>query len=73
VRTCRAEKKGRDITFINPLDQRKFKRIEDLIGSEVNKMPNPEPLGPGPEYAPEKQAKPEKKPHFGNKRPQKRH
>ena len=56
-RTARAEATGVALTFINPDDQRKFKRIEELIGSEVKKLPLPENLGPGPEYAPEKQVK----------------
>ncbi len=53
-RTARAESTGVAITFINPEDQRKFKKIEDLIGSEVKKLPLPESLGKGPEYTPEK-------------------
>jgi len=53
-RTARAESTGIAITFINPEDQRKFKKIEDLIGDEIKKLPIPERLGPGPEYAPEK-------------------
>jgi ATP-dependent RNA helicase RhlE len=57
-RTARAESTGIAFTFINPEDQRKFKKIEDLIGSEVNKLPIPEKLGPGPEYKPEEQKKP---------------
>lgn len=56
-RTARAETTGIALTFINDLDQRKFKKIEDLIGSEINKLPLPEKLGPGPEYAPEKTEK----------------
>lgn len=58
-RTARAESTGIALTFINPEDQRKFKRIEDLIGSEVNKLPVPESLGQGPEYKPEEKRKPE--------------
>lgn len=60
-RTARAESTGVALTFINPEDQYRFKKIEDLIGSEVKKIPLPENLGPGPEYAPEKQPK---KPSF---------
>ena len=51
----------RYITFINPSDQRKFKKIEDLIGSEIKKNPLPESFGATPEYNPEKQ---EVKPGF---------
>jgi ATP-dependent RNA helicase RhlE len=75
-RTARAETKGLAITFINEQDQKKFKRIEDLCGYEINKLPVPEALGPSPEYAPEKQVvkggNHKKKPGFGNRRPQKR-
>jgi len=51
-RTARAESTGVAITFINPEDQRKFQKIEDLIGSEINKKPLPERLGPDPVYDP---------------------
>lgn len=53
-RTARAEQTGEAITFINPEDQYKFKKIEDLIGSEINKLPLPPQLGIAPEYNPEK-------------------
>jgi len=53
-RTARAETTGEAITFINELDQRKFKKIEDLCGYAINKLPVPPELGPGPEYTPEK-------------------
>jgi superfamily II DNA/RNA helicase len=53
-RTARAETTGQAITFINEMDQRKFKRIEDLCGYEINKLPLPESLGAGPAYEPEK-------------------
>lgn len=51
-RTARAESTGVAITFINPEDQRKFKKIEDLIGSEIRKKPLPERLGEAPVYDP---------------------
>jgi superfamily II DNA/RNA helicase len=54
-RTARAEATGVALTLIGPADQRKFKSIEDLIGSEVKKLPLPPSLGEGPEYEPEKQ------------------
>ena len=56
-RTARAETTGVALTFINPEDQGKFKKIEELIGDTINKVPLPPELGPGPEYAPEKQKK----------------
>lgn len=68
-RTARAETTGTAITFINPEDQRKFKRIEDLIGEEINKLPIPEQFGSGPEYDPSKNpGKPIKKKFNGPKR-----
>lgn len=51
-RTARAESKGTAITFICDTDQRRFARIEEMIGYPVNKMPLPEFLGSGPEYKP---------------------
>jgi ATP-dependent RNA helicase RhlE len=56
-RTARAETTGKAITFINDHDQHKFKKIEDLIGYEINKLAVPEKLGAQPEYAPEKKEK----------------
>jgi ATP-dependent RNA helicase RhlE len=53
-RTARAESTGIALTFINPEDQRKFKRIEELIGNEVQKIPLPIHLGAGPSYNPQK-------------------
>ena len=38
-RTARAESKGVALTFINPHDQYKFKKIEELIGYEIKKLP----------------------------------
>ncbi|HUQ64993.1 MAG TPA: DEAD/DEAH box helicase [Flavitalea sp.] len=40
-RTARAESTGVALTFISPGDRRKFKNIEQLIGSEVKKLPMP--------------------------------
>lgn len=63
-RTARAATQGTAITFINPNDQRKFSRIEQLIEKEVPKLPLPESLGEGPEYNPEKAPRDSK---FGNR------
>jgi len=52
-RTARAATTGTAITFINDMEQRKFFRIESLIGKEVPKMPLPAELGVGPAYNPE--------------------
>lgn len=51
-RTARAEATGVAITLVNQADQRKFRNIEELIGSEVKKIPLPESIGPAPEYDP---------------------
>lgn len=58
-RTARAESTGVALTFINPEDQRKFQRIEELIGDEIKKLPVPPSLGSAPEYNPK--LHPEKK------------
>jgi ATP-dependent RNA helicase RhlE len=54
-RTARASKTGTAITFINPADQKKFARIENLMGQEVSKVPLPEGMGEVPLYDPEAQ------------------
>jgi ATP-dependent RNA helicase RhlE len=53
-RTARAATTGTAITLINPIDQRKFFRIESLIGKEIPKVSVPEELGAAPLYEPEK-------------------
>jgi superfamily II DNA/RNA helicase len=49
-RTARADKKGEAITFVNPKDQPKFARIEQLIGMKITQNPLPEGFESGPEY-----------------------
>ena len=49
-RTARADKEGEAITFVNPKDQHKFARIENLIGMEITRNPLPEGFEKGPEY-----------------------
>jgi superfamily II DNA/RNA helicase len=51
-RTARAEATGTAVTLVSEIDQRKFAGIERLIQKEVEKMPIPTELGPGPQYAP---------------------
>lgn len=51
-RTARAGSTGTALTLISPLDQPKFKRIENLIGKAVEKLPLPKHLGPSDEYDP---------------------
>ncbi len=53
-RTARANTTGVAITFISESDQRRFQRIEELIGEVVFKIPNPEGVGEGPAYNPKK-------------------
>jgi ATP-dependent RNA helicase RhlE len=65
-RTARAATTGTAITFINQLDQRKFFRIESLIGKEVPKMPLPIELGAGPAYTPEAKASSQGQGNRGN-------
>ncbi len=50
-RTARADSKGEAITFINDKDRNKFRRIEDLIGLEISKIPLPEGFEEGPSYS----------------------
>jgi superfamily II DNA/RNA helicase len=52
-RTARAESTGVALTFVNPDDQPKLKKIEQLIGSEIKKIPLPASLGKAPEYQPD--------------------
>lgn len=56
-RTARAATTGVAITFVNPEDQYKFKKIEDLIGEPIRKLAMPEHLGEAPAYEPLKRIK----------------
>jgi superfamily II DNA/RNA helicase len=49
-RTARANSSGVAITLINEQDMFRFKRIEDLIDTEVIKIPLPAELGEGPAW-----------------------
>lgn len=49
-RTARANRDGRAITFISEKEGGKFRRIEQLLEKEIEKMPIPENLGEGPKY-----------------------
>jgi ATP-dependent RNA helicase RhlE len=51
-RTARAETDGMAYTFISEKEQNKFRVIEELLGSPVNKAPVPEQFGPSPAYNP---------------------
>lgn len=72
-RTARAASTGTAITFVNPEDQAKFKKIEELIGSEIPKKAIPAELGEGPAYEPGRKresSKAPKKPFNRPRRPQ---
>ena len=53
-RTARADAKGEAITFVNPKDQPKFVRIEQLIGMAVTQNPLPSQMEKGPSFVGEK-------------------
>lgn len=66
-RTARAATTGTAITFINPNDQRKFFRIESMIGKDVEKITVPAELGEAPDYTPETRREKNFKKPFGKK------
>jgi ATP-dependent RNA helicase RhlE len=47
-RTARADASGMAITFVNRKDRGRFKRIEDLIQMEINRLPLPDGIPAGP-------------------------
>ncbi|MEJ6681223.1 MAG: DEAD/DEAH box helicase [Flavobacteriales bacterium] len=51
-RTARADTTGIALTMISPSDMFRFKRIEELIDTEVFKVPVPEQFGPAPAWNP---------------------
>ncbi len=67
-RTARAESEGVALTFITTKDQADFKKIEDLIESEVFKIPMPQELGEAPTYNPKSRPKNQGKKRFFKKR-----
>jgi superfamily II DNA/RNA helicase len=67
-RTARAATTGTAITFINPNDQRKFFRIESMIGKDVEKITVPAELGEAPAYTPETRPERSFKKPFGKKK-----
>lgn len=73
-RTARASTKGEAYTFISETDQLKFYKIEQLIETEIPKLPLPEFLGEGPAYEPKVRPKNTgaKRPFNKSKRPFKR-
>lgn len=70
-RTARAENSGEAITLVSEKDQFYFQKIERFLEKEITKLPLPEELGEGPEYAvQEKRSKRrhQRKPTGNNKR-----
>ncbi len=67
-RTARAESEGVALTFITQKDQGDFKKIENLIESEVFKIPIPEELGEAPQYNPQSRPKNQGKKRFFKRR-----
>ncbi len=53
-RTARAKSEGLAISLINEKDQFNFAKIEQLIETDVFKIPLPQFLGTAPEYSPKK-------------------
>ena len=51
-RTARAKSTGVALTFIDEKGQRDFQKIEQLLESTVQKLPNPGDIGEGPAYEP---------------------
>ncbi len=63
-RTARAATSGLAITLINESDMFSFQQIEELIGTEVMKLPLPKELGDGPAWNPRRQRR-----DFSGRRP----
>ncbi len=63
-RTARAATSGLAITLINESDMFSFQQIEELIGTEVMKLPLPKELGEGPAWNPRRQRR-----DFSGRRP----
>lgn len=61
-RTARAATTGTAITFVNQKDQPRFAKIEELIGSSIEKLELPEGFEPGPVYDPVRISMRKKKP-----------
>jgi superfamily II DNA/RNA helicase len=67
-RTARADSTGMAITFVSPDEQRKFSRIEALIGNEIMKQPVPEDVGNSFQFNPNAGGGRNKKPFRGKKK-----
>jgi superfamily II DNA/RNA helicase len=63
-RTARANAQGIAFTLITEKDQYEFLQIEDLIESDVRKLPVPNKFGKTPVYAPKSALKVSKRKKF---------
>jgi superfamily II DNA/RNA helicase len=68
-RTARAATDGTAYTIVSEKEQRKFARIEEVLGKPVTKAIVPQHLGPVPEYAPKTHRSGGNKGGYGKKRP----
>lgn len=68
-RTARAAAEGEAYTFVNVDDLRKLKRIEQMIGRELPRLPLPEGLGAGPSETDVPTRKPGSSPSSGFRKP----
>lgn len=68
-RTARAATDGTAYTIISEKEQRKFARIEEVLGKPVTKAILPPQLGPVPEYTPKSQRSGGGGGGYGKKRP----
>jgi ATP-dependent RNA helicase RhlE len=68
-RTARAATDGTAYTIVSEKEQRKFARIEDVLGKPVTKAILPPQLGPVPEYTPKSQRSGGGGGGYGKKRP----
>lgn len=60
-RTARAATTGTAITFVNQKDQQRFAKIEELIGSSIEKLPLPAGFSEGPVFDPNRFSEHKKK------------
>ncbi|HAW52878.1 MAG TPA: ATP-dependent RNA helicase, partial [Flavobacteriales bacterium] len=71
-RTARVNATGEAFTLVNPKDMFKLKKIEQLIGSSVPKLPPPDFIGQGPSWNDARSESGNKRKFGGNKKPFKR-
>ncbi len=67
-RTARAATTGVALTLVNNEDQYKLRRIEQLIGEPLRKLPLPSHLGAAPEYNPDRPTGQRGKRNFNRKK-----